>query len=178
MNKNSIACYRGQWAFSGFHRPSDGPSATIPTHFLPHGHRTFLRAYTQSVRSIGFIARTDDRKTCMHCMHQKTDYACYAKTQLRKRLHTMHTETRIGVSVGLRARKCMQLGMHTDCIQSAYKHIKSKRERNSSSTSSLYCLSLYLLPPVFQAIIFHCPRFQAFTDPIPTHISSHESLSA
>ena len=40
---------------------------------------------------------------CMRCMHQKTDYACYAKTQLRKRLHTMHTETRIGVSVGLRA---------------------------------------------------------------------------
>ena len=42
------------------------------------------------------------KKTCMHCMHQKTDYARYAKTQLRKRLHTMHTKTRIGVSVGLR----------------------------------------------------------------------------
>ena len=55
--------------------------------------------------------------TCMHCMHQKAPYARYANTQLRKRLHTMHTETRIGVSVGLRARKCMQLGMHTKCIQ-------------------------------------------------------------
>ena len=41
----------------------------------------------------------------------------------------MHTGTRIGVSVGLRARKCMHLRMHTDCIQSAYKHIKSKKGR-------------------------------------------------
>ena len=23
------------------------------------------------------------KKSCMHCMHQKTDYACYARTQLR-----------------------------------------------------------------------------------------------
>ena len=84
----------------------------------------------------------------MHCMHQKTDYACYAKTQLRKRLHTMHTETRIGVFVGLRARKCMQLGMHTKCIQvhtSAYKCIKKSKKRKIPLSTSLYCLFLYLL---------------------------------
>ena len=76
----------------------------------------------------------------MHCMHQKTDYARYARTQLRKRLHTMHTETRIGVSVRLRGCKCMHLRMHTDCIQ-AYKRVK---ERNLPSTSSLYCPFFYL----------------------------------
>ena len=27
--------------FSGFHRPSDGPSAIIPTHFLTYGHHAF-----------------------------------------------------------------------------------------------------------------------------------------
>ena len=66
------------------------------------------------------------KKVCMHCMHQKTDYARYARTQLRKRLHTMHTKTRIGVSVGLRARKCMHTGMHTERIRNAYKHIKRR----------------------------------------------------
>ena len=70
-----------------------------------------------------------DRSFCMRCMHQKTDYACYAKTQLRKRLHTMHTRRQFGSGVGLRGRKCMHLGMHTDCIQSAYKHIKREEER-------------------------------------------------
>ena len=81
----------------------------------------------------------DDRKSCMHCMHQKTDYACYARTQLRKRLHTMHTETRIGVSVGLRARKCMQLGMHTKRIQNAYKH-----KKEDSSFYFFFILSVLL----------------------------------
>jgi|GEM_PF-5123468 len=71
--------------------------------------------------TFGGLGRLPTRATCMHCMHQKTDYACYARTQLRKRLHTMHTETRIGVSVGLRGCKCMQLGMHTKRIQNAYK---------------------------------------------------------
>ena len=79
----STACFRRRWAFLGFHRPSDGLSATIPTHFLTYDHHTPLRAYTQSVHPIGFIAWMDGRKACMHCMHQKTDYACYAKTQLR-----------------------------------------------------------------------------------------------
>ena len=60
----------------------------------------------------------------MHCMHQKTDYAFYVRTQLRKRLHTMHTRRRFGLRVRLRARKCMQLGMHTKRIQNAYKHKK------------------------------------------------------
>ena len=140
-----------------------------------------LRAFTDSIRphcpfirirvaaTFGGYGRPPAHATCMHCMHQKTDYACYARTQLRKRLHTMHTETRIGVSVGLRARKCMHLRMHTDCIQSAYKHIKSKEERNSSSTSSytvrssiFYCLCL-------RAIIFYCPCLRAFTDSIRPH---------
>ena len=63
----------------------------------------------------------------------------------------------------------MQLGMHTKRIQNAYKHIKRGKERNSSSTSSLYCLFLYLPLPVFQAIVFYCPRLQACTDPIKLH---------
>ena len=42
---------------------------------------------------------------------------------------------------------------------SAYRHIKVEKERNSSSTSSLYCLFLYL----------YCLRSQAFTDPIKPH---------
>ena len=81
----------------------------------------------------------DDRKSCMHCMHQKAHYARYAGTQLRKRLHTMHTETRIGVSVGLRARKCMQLGMHTKRIQNAYKH-----KKEDSSFYFFFILSVLL----------------------------------
>ena len=81
----------------------------------------------------------DDRKSCMHCMHQKTDYACYARTQLRKRLHTMHTGTRIGVSVGLRGCKCMQLGMHTKRIQNAYKH-----KKEDSSFYFFFILSVLL----------------------------------
>ena len=87
---------------------------------------------------------------CMHCMHQKRDYARYARTQLRKRLHTMHTETRIGVSVGLRGCKCMQSGMHTDCIQSAYKHIKSRKEKNSF----FYFFFIACVPSSFTARIF------------------------
>ena len=88
-----------------------------------HGpHQTSLPVPLGRVAVVfGGHGRLPAHATCMHCMHQKTDYACYARTQLRKRLHTMHTETRIGVSVGLRARKCMHLRMHTDCIQSAYK---------------------------------------------------------
>ena len=101
---------------SGFHLPSDEPSAIIPTisSHAPAGVYAFRLSHR--LRCLGGRS-----KGCMRCMHQKAPYARYANTQLRKRLHTMHTETRIGVSVGLRARKCMQLGMHTDCIQSAYK---------------------------------------------------------
>ena len=32
VNDFFTACHCGQWAFSGFHRPSDGLSAIIPTH--------------------------------------------------------------------------------------------------------------------------------------------------
>ena len=101
------------------------------------------------------------KKSCMHCMHQKTDYACYAKTQLQKRLHTMHTETRIGVSVGLRARKCMQSGMHTDCIQSAYKHIKSRKEKNSF----FYFFFIACVPSSFTARIFGHSRAPSLSLP-------------
>ena len=82
----------------------------------------------------------------MHCMHQKTDYACYARTQLRNWLHTMHTETRIGVSVGLRGWKCMHLRMHTDCIQSAYKWMRThkRRKREDSSFYFFFILSVLL----------------------------------
>ena len=136
-----------------------------------------LRAFTDSIRphcpfirirvaaTFGGYGRPPAHATCMHCMHQKTDYACYARTQLRKRLHTMHTRRQFGSGVGLRARKCMHLRMHTDCIQSAYKHIKRGKERILPSTSSFilsvfifYCLCL-------QAIKLHRPRFQACTTP-------------
>ena len=122
-HKRFTACYCGQWAFRAFiarltgHPPSSRPILVPRSSHVPAGvyaFRPFRRLRCLDGRS----------KTCMHCMHQKTDYALYAKTQLRKRLHTMHTETRIGVSVGMRARKCMQSGMHTKCIQNAYKHIK------------------------------------------------------
>ena len=69
----------------------------------------------------------------------------------------MHTETRIGVSVGLRARKCMQLRMHTKCIQNAYKCIqayKKRKERIILLTSSLYCLFFYLLLSAISGIHF------------------------
>ena len=95
----------------------------------------FFRAFRSSVFSPGDhpccpkVARIVVIATCMRCMHQKTDYALYAGTQLRKRLHTMHTGRRFGSGVGLKRQKCMQSGMHTDCIQSAYKHIKSKKGR-------------------------------------------------
>ena len=98
--------------------------------------------------TLGSHGELPSHATCMHCMHQKTDYACYAGTQLRKRLHTMHTETRIGVFVGLRARKCMQLGMHTKRIQNAYKH-----KKEDSSLYFFFILSVLLS--------FHCPRSTA-----------------
>ena len=54
---NDFHCLFSQtMGFSGFHRPSDGLSAIIPTHFLTYGHRALLRACTHFVRSIGFIA--------------------------------------------------------------------------------------------------------------------------
>ena len=56
----------------------------------------------------------------------------------------MHTETRIGVSVGLRGRKCMQSGMHTKRIQNAYKHIKEKK-RGFFLLLLLYIVCFYLL---------------------------------
>ena len=110
-------------------------------------HCPFIRIRVAA--TFGGYGRLPAHAVCMHCMHQKTDYACYAKTQLQKRLHTMHTETRIGVSVGLRARKCMQSGMHTDCIQSAYKHIKSRKEKNSFFYFFIACV-----PSSFTARIF------------------------
>ena len=72
----------------------------------------------------------------------------------------MHTETRIGVSVGLRDCKCMQLGMHTDCIQSAYKHIKEEK-RGFFLLLLLYivCSSIFYCSR-FQAFIFYCSRFR------------------
>ena len=63
----------------------------------------------------------------------------------------MHTETRIGVSVGLRARKCMQSGMHTKRIQNAYKHKKSQK-RGFFLLLLLYTACSY---------IFYCPCLQA-----------------
>ena len=52
--------------------------------------------------------------------------------------------------------------LHTKCIQ-AYKR---RKERNSSSTSFLYCLSfLSSTARDLRTIIFYCPRLQAFTDP-------------
>ena len=95
----------------------------------------------------GRIRRLKPKTACMRCMHQKTDYARYARTQLRKRLHTMHTETRIGVSVGLRGCKCMQLRMHTKCIQNAYKH-KQREKRGFFLLLLLYIVCFF---------IFHCP---------------------
>ena len=64
----------------------------------------------------------------------------------------MHTRRRFGSGVGLRARKCMHLGMHTKCIQNAYKHIKREKERILPSTSSLYCLFFYLSLPAISDI--------------------------
>ena len=88
-----------------------------------HGpHQTSLPVLLGRVAAtFGGLGRLPTHVTCMRCMHQKASYALYAKTQLRKRLHTMHTRRQFGSGVGLRARKCMHLRMHTDCIQSAYK---------------------------------------------------------
>ena len=78
-------------------RPPPSQPISCPTIIM----RSCGRVRNPSVPSASLPGWTI-KKTCMHCMHQKTDYARYAKTQLRKRLHTMHTKTRIGVSVGLR----------------------------------------------------------------------------
>ena len=124
----------------GFHRPSDGLSAIIPT--ILASRSSHVSAGMYALRPFYRLRRSDGRsKGCMHCMHQKADYACYAETQLRKRLHTMHTRKQFGSGVRLRGQKCMHLRMHTKCIQNAYKHIKRGKERNSSL--------LLLIPPVF-----------------------------
>ena len=103
----------------------------------------------------------------MRCMHQKRTYALYAGTQLRKRLHTMHTKMRIGVSVGLRARKCMHLRMHTDCIQSAYRHIR-EGEREKFLFYFFFIARAFLSSTArdLWAIISYCSRLQACTDTI------------
>ena len=142
-----VANSRLLWAF--IVRLTGCPPSFQPI-LIPRSSRVSAGAY--AFRPFRRLHCLDGRsKSCMHCMHQKTNYALYARTQLRKRLHTMHTKTRIGVSVGLRARKCMQLGMHT----SAYKHIKRGKERILPSTSSLYCLFF----------IFYCPCLQACINP-------------
>ena len=108
-----VANSRLLWAF--IVRLTGCPPSFQPI-LIPRSSRVSAGAY--AFRPFRRLRRLDGRsKSCMHCMHQKRTYARYAKTQLQKRLHTMHTETRIGVSVGLRVRKCMQLGMHTKCIQ-------------------------------------------------------------
>ncbi len=77
----------------------------------------------------------------------------------------MHTGTRIGVSVGLRARKCMHLRMHTDCIQNAYKwartHKKSKKRR-IPLLLLLYTACFYTFYCPFFRQSFYCSRLQAF----------------
>ena len=121
---------------------------------------------------MGAVFSSEDRaghsnrsRVCIVCS-QKPTYARYTRTQLRKRLHTMHTKTRIGVSVGLRVRKCMHTEMHTERIRNAYKHIKREKER-ILLLLSLYIVCLYIFYcSRFQAIILNCSRFQACTDPI------------
>ena len=121
---------------------------------------------------MGAVFSSEDRaghsnrsRVCIVCS-QKPTYARYTRTQLRKRLHTMHTKTRIGVSVGLRVRKCMHTEMHTERIRNAYKHIKREKER-ILLLLSFYIVCLYIFYcSRFQAIILNCSRFQACTDPI------------
>ena len=123
-------------------------------------------------RRMGAVFSSEDRaghsnrsRVCIVCS-QKPTYARYTRTQLRKRLHTMHTKTRIGVSVGLRVRKCMHTEMHTERIRNAYKHIKREKER-ILLLLSFYIVCLYIFYcSRFQAIILNCSRFQACTDPI------------
>ena len=64
----------------------------------------------------------------------------------------------------------MQLGMHTKCIQNAYKHIKEEKSENSSLYFFFILSVFYLLLFAFtgnQTLL--CPRLQAFTDPITPH---------
>ena len=93
-----VANSRLLWAF--IVRLKGCPPSFQPI-LIPRSSRVSAGAY--AFRPFRRLRRSDGRsKSCMHCMHQKRTYARYAKTQLQKRLHTMHTETRIGVSVGLR----------------------------------------------------------------------------
>ena len=155
------ACFRRRWAFRGFIAhltdcpPSSRPILNLRSSRVSAGVYAF--SSVPSASSLGWTIGS-----CMHCMHQKTDYACYARTQLRKRLHTMHTETRIGVSVGLRGCKCMQLGMHTKRIQNAYKH-----KKEDSSFYFFFILSVLLsfsLPAIYSQHPRR-PRLQACMTP-------------
>ena len=76
VNNFFTVCYCGQWAFSGFHRPSDGLSAIIPTHFLTYGHRALLRACTH-FRPFYRLRRSDGRSevVCIVCIKKPTMHA-------------------------------------------------------------------------------------------------------
>ena len=150
MNDSFTACFCGQWAFLGFHRPSDGPSAIIPTVFLLLRSLRVLRARTHF--SVGFIAWMDDRKLyalyasknrlctlCGNTTPELTAYNAYRNANRRVR----RAEGTKMYAVGDAYK------VHTKCIQSAYKHKKEKKR----------AIPLLLLLYTVRSSLFYCPRF-------------------
>ena len=68
-------------------------------------------------------SRTDRCDRDLYALYASKNPTMHAMREhnSEKRLHTMHTETRIGVSVGLRGCKVYAVGdayrLHTECIQ-------------------------------------------------------------
>ena len=151
--------------FSGFLRPPDGairhhpnPFPVLPIITRSCGHvRVFARSAGPH-RPDGLYALYAVKNAPMHAMWEhNSEKDCIQCIQ----------EDDLAWGVGLRTRKCMHMGMHTDCIRNAYKHIRRVKRENSS----FYFLFILPVPSISTVRVFgqlssDCSRFQAFTDPI------------
>ena len=114
----------------------------------------------------------DDRKSCMHCMHQKASYACYAKTQLRKRLHTMHTSEHEHIKKRKREQFLFLLLLYIVCSSIFYCSRLTATKPYCSRLRALtkliepHCLFFYLsLSAIYRRSSFLCSRLQACMTP-------------
>ena len=126
--------------FSGFHRPSDGLSAIIPTVFLLLRSLRVLRARTHF--SVGFIAWMDDRKLyalyasknrlCTLCGNTTPELTAYnAYRNANRRVRRVEGTKMYAVGDAYKA--------HTKCI-----HAYRKRKREDFSFYFFFILSVLL----------------------------------
>ena len=106
--------------FSDFHRPSDGPSAIIPTHSCLTVIARFCGRVRIFVRSVGFVAWMDDQKVvCIVCIKNRLCTLC-GNTTPKKTAYNAYKKT---VWLRSKAERTKMYALkdaykvHTECIQ-------------------------------------------------------------